>query len=149
MKRFFYSVSPQYQEALDKAGYKHKLVYDPTATTGKSGKRYRSKPITWFNPPFSLNVQTNVGKKFLQVLDSCFLPDHPLHSLLHRNTIKISYRTMPNMGTNISRHNSKILNKDEPTKITTGCNCQKSRVTGLPSVQHYLNFKQKNIQQKF
>ena len=36
------------------------------------------------------------------------------------------------MGTNISRHNSKILNKDEPTKITTGCNCQKSRVCPMP-----------------
>ena len=30
-KEIFNSARPKYQEALDKAGYKHKLVYDPTA----------------------------------------------------------------------------------------------------------------------
>jgi hypothetical protein len=42
-EEIFNLASPKYQEALDKAGYKHKLVYDPTATIGPSGKRYRSK----------------------------------------------------------------------------------------------------------
>ena len=79
-------------------------------------------------PPYAQNVETNVGKKFFQALDSSFPPEHPLHKLINRNTSKLSYRTMPN----ISRHNSKILNKDQPANITTGCNCQKSRVCPMP-----------------
>ena len=57
----FNTVAPQYQDALDKAGHKHKLMYDPTAVIGTKGKRYRSKQVHWFNPPFSLNVKTNIG----------------------------------------------------------------------------------------
>ena len=39
----FNTVAPQYQDALDKAGHKHKLMYNPTAVIGTKGKRYRSK----------------------------------------------------------------------------------------------------------
>ena len=36
-------------------------IYKPMDPTGKSGKRYRSKPITWFNPHFSQNVKNQWG----------------------------------------------------------------------------------------
>ena len=75
---------------------------------------------------------TNVGKKFFNALDSSFPPGHPLHKLLNRNTVKLSYRTMPNMGQNIARHNTKILSENEPKKTTTGCNCQKSKTCPMP-----------------
>ena len=30
----------------------------------KRGKNTRTRKITWFNPPFSMNVATNIGKNF-------------------------------------------------------------------------------------
>ena len=35
----------------------------------------------------------------------CQTVGHPLHKTLNRNTIKISYRCLPNMGRRLSKHN--------------------------------------------
>ena len=58
----FTKAAPAYNQALEKSGYKHNLVFQATKTE-KSRKRKRN--ITWFNLPFSNNVLTNVGKKIL------------------------------------------------------------------------------------
>ena len=97
-----------YQDALDKSGYEHQLKYDPPSNAN-TRKRNRSRKITWFNPPFSQNVSSNVGAKFLQLIDTCFPPTHPLSKIINRNTVKVSYRCMPNMGQVIARHNSKVV----------------------------------------
>ena len=65
-----------YQDALTLSGYSHTLKFDPLSTQN-CGKRNRSRRITYFNPPFSLNVSTNVGAKFLKLIDKCFPP--PTH----------------------------------------------------------------------
>merc|ERR1712155_155767 len=72
----FLAVVEPYQAALDKAGYRHQLVYhepDPDQPPSAS-RRTRSRKVTWFNPPFSQSISTNVGKKFLDLIDSCFPP---------------------------------------------------------------------------
>ena len=38
----------------------------------KKNKEKRKRNIIWFNPPFSLGVKTNVGKKFLALVDKHF-----------------------------------------------------------------------------
>ena len=38
----------------------------------------RSRNITWFNPPYSANVVTSIGAKFLKILDTCFPTTHSL-----------------------------------------------------------------------
>ena len=43
------------------------------------------------------------------------------YEIMNRNTIKISYRCMPNLKKEINRHNNKIL-KPKPTTIEAGCN---------------------------
>ena len=131
-KNVFNQASPPYQRALQQSGFDHKLEYDPPKETNSRKKKTRRRQITWFNPPFSQNVSTNIGRKFLLLLDNCIPPGHPLHKLLNRNTVKISYRTMPNIGQNIARHNAQVLNSDQPKKTTSGCNCQKSRVCPMP-----------------
>lgn len=128
----FNAAAPAYQEALKASGYNHKLKFEPIIENTHKKKRNRKRQETFFNPPFSQNVATNIGKKFFNALDSSFPPGHPLHKLLNRNTVKLSYRTMPNMGQNIARHNAKILSENEPDKTTTGCNCQKSRTCPMP-----------------
>ena len=61
----FKGAIPPYQEALNKAGYEHQLSYQPKTNLGNS-RRNRPRNITWFNPPFSRNVATNVGAKFFE-----------------------------------------------------------------------------------
>ena len=76
-------------------------------------------------PPYSKHVASNIGKQFLNLLDTCFPPTNKLHKILNRNTVKISYKCMPNMKQIISNHNKTILNKDNNTESkTNNCNCR-------------------------
>ena len=52
--------------------------------------------ILWYNPPFSKNTNTNIGHKFLALIDKHFPKDHKLRKIFNRNTIKISYSCMNN-----------------------------------------------------
>ena len=45
----------------------------------------------------------------MKALDSFFPDGHPLKRILNRHIVRLSYRTMPNMATIISRHNNKLL----------------------------------------
>ena len=124
---FNQSVKP-YQEALHKSGYSYKLHYDHTTkhpeNKSKNGKRNRRRNITWFNPPYSNNVSTNVGKCFLKILDKCFPAEHQLHTILNRNTVKISYSCMPNMKNIINNHNNMIIKNNRTNPPTPECNCR-------------------------
>ena len=122
-KEVFDSAIPPFQEALRKSGYKHVLEYEP-AQEKKKNKRTRSRPVTWFNPPFSLNVKSRVGKEFLSLLDTSFPPNNPLHKLFTRSTVKLAYRRMPNMAQAVSSHNAKLLREDSGGPGHPGCNCQ-------------------------
>ena len=53
---------------------------------------------------------------------------------MNRNTIKISYRTLPNMASYVSKHNAKILKQagDPNSRPTPRCNCQKSKKDECP-----------------
>ena len=72
----FNTARPPYQEALANIGYTHKLKFEPPANPGRS-KRNRGRQILYFNPPYSDNVATNIGAKFLQIIDTCFPPNQP------------------------------------------------------------------------
>ena len=109
-KEVFDNACPPYQDALRKSGYDHVLEYQPPEVL-KPKKRCRKKEVTWFNPPFSNHVRTNVGKEFLKLVDTAFPPSNPLHKLFNRHTLKLSYRCMPNMAQAVARHNKGILSK--------------------------------------
>lgn len=86
------SIAP-YQQALKESGYDHKLTYNPEPTP--RNKRKRKRDITWYNPPFNSNIKTNLGRKFLHIVDKCFQKNHPLYKIFnrHRNP---SYRHTTN-----------------------------------------------------
>ena len=71
-------------------------------------RRTRRRNIIWYNPPYSMNVKTNVGKLFLKLLRKHFPPS------------KISYSCFPNIGSIISSHNKRISYSDNNEY---GCNC--------------------------
>jgi len=116
----FNQAAPAYQEALEKSGYKYKLKYRLTACSySANNKRSRKRHVTWFRPPYNSQATTNIGKKFLTLVDTCFPPAHNLHSLLNRNTVKISNSCMPNMKQIISNHNQSLTSSEQiPTPRT-------------------------------
>ena len=58
-----------YETALNESGYKTTMTY--TKTTNLNN-RNRARNIIWFNPPYSQNVKTNVGKTFLKLVKKNF-----------------------------------------------------------------------------
>ena len=91
-KEVFLEAIPPYQDELDKCGYKDKLVWMEEEEIQQKKKRTRSKKVIWFNPPYSVNIRTNVGKEFLNLLDNHFPKRNTLQEMLKQNTVKESYR---------------------------------------------------------
>ena len=56
-----------YNNALTESGFEHKTTFQKQQNTFTlaNNTKNRKRNITWFNPPFSLNVSTNIGKTFL------------------------------------------------------------------------------------
>ena len=106
-EEIFNNSAVPYQEALKKSGYSYKLKFNPIEV--ERNRRKRSRKIIWYNPPFSQNVKTNIGKEFFRILEECFPPENSLHKIFNKNSVKISYSCMPNFGTIISGQNKKIL----------------------------------------
>ena len=121
----FWTAAPLYQEALAKSGYNYKLSYDPPAENPAKKKRCRKRTITWFNPPFASNVRTNIGAKFLKLIDKHFPPTNPLSKLINRNNVKVSYMCTPNLARTISAHNSKVISQTLPKPNVKNAAAQK------------------------
>ena len=84
-----------YNNALAEKGFTNKTAFQKqqnTSTVTNNTKNLRRKVI-WFNPPFSLNVSTNIGKKFFSLLGKHFSKTHQLHKLFNCNNVKVSYFT--------------------------------------------------------
>ena len=139
-KEVFEKESPVYNDALRTAGYSTNVQFnDPSIPSDSSvkKKRRRTRNIIWFNPPYNGNVKTNLGSKFLALINKHF-GNTELKKYFNRSTIKLSYSCMPNMESIISSHNRKLLtqpehtqhgvsSKSNPTTTTTGgkqCNCR-------------------------
>ena len=113
-----------YNTALKTAGYKYNIKYKKQEqNTTNRAEKTRKRKIIWFNPPFNAAVKTNIAKEFLKLIDKHFPAGSELHKYYNRNTIKISYSTMPNMQSIISTHNKRILGDSKKPTIE-GCNCR-------------------------
>ena len=117
----FNRAAPYYNDALKSSGYSEEIKYEKKTTTSK---RSRSRNIIWFNPPFSMNVRTNVAKRFLNIVDKNFPRTHKFRKILNRNTLKVSYSCLPNMSVIISSHNKKVLGEKQPATAEVQCNCR-------------------------
>ena len=55
-----------YREALLKSGYdvKEGSTNDLKCTPNTKKRKRKSRPTIYFNPPFSLSVETNIGARF-------------------------------------------------------------------------------------
>ena len=117
-----------YNKALHESGYETYLKYRKEAKTTKAISNRRRRNIVWFNPPYSDNVETNIGHEFLNLITKHFPKHHRLHKICNKNNIKINYSCMPNMSAVILRHNKKLLSAlpktDRPPTADSKCNCR-------------------------
>ena len=97
-----------------------KLSYIPKQPKRKN----RNREIMWYNPPFDLQVKTNVARNFIDLIKKHFPPHHKLHKILNKNTVKVSYSCMPSVSSYISGHNVSTLDKFRETNVSPRtCNC--------------------------
>ena len=114
--------TPPYTDVLKKSRFKENLVYRPKTTTNNVfDKKQRKRKIIWFNPPYFVNVKTNVGKIFLSLLKKHFPQKNKLHKIFNKNNVKISYSCMSNISTTIAGHNKSFL---QPKTTKYECNCR-------------------------
>ena len=99
----------------------------PQQSTPSHHRKNRQRKIIWFNPPYSRNVQTTVGKSFLRLITRHFPASH---KIFNKNTVKVSYSCMENMERIIKKLNQKILNANQTTR-THGCNGRKKTTCPL------------------
>ena len=136
----FNQATTPYQKALEKCRYWYNLHYEPPTTTKM--KKQTMEQQTLVQLPFSKNVSTNIGHKFLALVDKHFPKDHKLRKIFNCNTIKISYSCMNNTKQIINNHNKCILNSskhiyrynitdDTNTKDKKTCNCRQKNICPL------------------
>ena len=128
-EKIFNESAPFYEDKLHQSGYQQKLKYNP-ANTETHNKRNHKRNIIWFNPPFSRNVSTKIGKCFLNLLDKHFPRNHRLHKIFNRNNVKVSYSCTKSMKTLITNHNKNILGK-KPSINKSHCNCRNKEACPL------------------
>ena len=122
----FSKSAPLYEAALHRSHYPTNLRYSPN---NNHKNRTRTRNIIWFNPPFSKNVRTNVGRNFLNLIDKHFPASNPLHKIFNRNSVKVSYSCMDNCKSVISKHNFGTLLKNKIVVVAStkdNCNCIES-----------------------
>ena len=99
---------------LNESGHKVKFSYKPH--TPKKQKKQLQK-ITWFNAPYNLEVKKNIAARFLKLVTKYFPKSHPLHKIINRHKLKVSYSTTRNITCHINKHNNTVINTQKlPTR---------------------------------
>ena len=119
----FQEALPHYEEALKRSGYNHKFEYTPSQNQHRY-RRTRKRNIIWFNPPYNINVATNIGKYFLSLIKKHFPRNHKFYRIFNKNNVKVSYSCMPNVKSFINGHNKKITSPPQAENHMRGCNCR-------------------------
>ena len=110
-----------------KSGYTYKLEFKPPQTTSPP-RRNRSRKIICFNPPYNRNVKSNIGRVFLCLVNKRFPTGHKLRKIFNRNTLKLSYSSMPNVQQIINGRNQTVFNisaQPAQDQAVRSCNCRR------------------------
>ena len=122
-EEIFHDSKRVYEKALNDSGINERLTYTPPTELNEQEseeKKKRKRNIIWYNPPYSVNVKTNIGKVFFKLIKKHFSKGNMLQ-VFNKNSLMISYSCMKNMSAIISSHNKSIL---KSSNNTFGCNCR-------------------------
>ena len=86
-----------YHSSIKNSGFDHKITYCNQSEQASNVNieevnqaRKCKRAIIWYNPPYSMNVKTNIGKTFFKLLQKHLPPTHPMYTIFNKNKIKIS-----------------------------------------------------------
>ena len=88
------------ESARKSSGFNYSMKFEAPV---ENARRNRNRKVIWFNPPYSLNVKTNMGKVFLRNLVRKHFPKS--HKIFDLNIIKISHSSMHNIKNLIKQRN--------------------------------------------
>ena len=111
-----------YNEGLRQAGYTEKIKYIHDVQPNRQN-RTRKRNIIFFCPPWNDALATNLGRRFLELVDKCF-KDTWMAKLFNRNTVKVSYSCTKNVKSIITSNNMKLLNPRGNDANNRECNCR-------------------------
>ena len=141
---------PHYESALKQSGHDKELIHTehkkPVTHTIQNSRKNRQRNIIWFNPPYSMNVQTNIGREFLNLVSKHFPKNHRYNKIFNKNNIKVIYSCTDNLQTIIKKHNRKILETSKTPSTENNCNCRKKK--RLPSEKQLPHFKRRLQRQR-
>ena len=120
-KTTFNNAAPFYNGVLPTSGYKENLTHQQDLPPSN---KVRQRKKIWFNPPYSVNVKTNIRKTFLKLIDKHFPKANKLNKIFNRNNVKVSYSFLPNFANMIKLRNNRILPEGK-TQDQSKCNCRK------------------------
>ena len=98
-----------YKEALTKIGFNDDIIYTPVIESNNSERKNTRERKIWFNPLYSINLETNISETFLKLVKKHFPCNNSFHKIFRKNTIKISVSCMRNISSIIALHNKSIL----------------------------------------
>ena len=82
----FHKAMPLYQEAMAKSCYKNNMKYIDCKNNQSKNNNKRKRNILWFNPPYNDQIQTNIGKIFLRLIEKHFFSNHRFTKFLTKTT---------------------------------------------------------------
>ena len=116
----FNKAKPLYETALISSGFNESLKFENVQS---KQPRNRLRKVIWFNPPYNVEVKTNIGKIFLKLVRKHFNKRHRYRKLFNTNSIKLSYSCTPNIKNLIKQHNISIMKGNNETEKRE-CNCR-------------------------
>ena len=94
IKRYSTATSQYVNNSWKNSGFNNNLIHRQSQHSNSyiQEKQKEPKPkIIWFNPPFSTNVKTNIGKIFFKLLHKHFPKTNKLYKLFSKNSVKNVY----------------------------------------------------------
>ena len=88
-KEEFDKVKSVYESALKHSGHFSSMSYNNSNT--QNARRNRNRKVIWFNPPYSQNMKTNIGKLFVKLVRKHFPKNSKYHKIFNLNTLKLSF----------------------------------------------------------
>ena len=84
-----------YSKPLKESGFTDELKYSPNEVQelGNKNNRKQKRKIIWFNPPYSKNIKTSVGKIFLKLRKKHFPTSHILlHKVFNKKLVTVGWK---------------------------------------------------------
>ena len=70
-ENLFNKIKKDYNDAIKLSGYNYEIKFKSEGEENKRSRK-RKRKVIWFNPPYCKSVRTNIGKKFLQIVNKYF-----------------------------------------------------------------------------